>query len=187
MSPAQTEAEQKEPRQRLFFALWPDDGVRAALAQTAAGLLGKRIKRVPAANLHMTLAFAGAVTAPVRNCLEAAARNIHCTAFDLCIDHVGHWPRPRIFWIGPTHTPPALWSLAGQLRTTLEDCGLQPETRPYLPHITLARKVRTANVVQQGTTQIEPVYWSIRRFCLLESVTGPRAASYQILASWALF
>ncbi|MDX2458021.1 MAG: RNA 2',3'-cyclic phosphodiesterase [Gammaproteobacteria bacterium] len=175
-----------EPRRRLFFALWPDDGVRADLAQAATYLLGKRIKRVPAANLHLTLAFAGAVTAPVRDCLEAAAGNIHCPAFELCIDYVGHWSRPRIFWMGPTHTPPALWSLAGLLQTALEDCGLQPETRPYQPHITLARKISTANVIQHGTTQINPVHWSIRRFCLLESVTGPRAASYHCVASWVL-
>ena len=187
MSLVGTETGQTEPRRRLFFALWPDDGVRADLAQTATDLLGKRIKRVPAANLHITLAFAGVVTAPVRDCLEAAAGNIRCSAFELCIDHVGHWPRPRIFWIGPTHTPPALWSLAGLLRTALEDCGLQAETRPYQPHVTLARKISATNVIQQGTTQIEPVHWSIRRFCLLESVTGPRAASYRILASWALF
>jgi 2'-5' RNA ligase len=175
-------SEKAEPRQRLFFALWPDEAVRAALSQTATALLGKRVKQVPAANLHLTLAFAGAVTAPVRQCLEAAAGSIRCPAFDLSIDHAGHWPRPRIFWIGPTHTPPALWSLAGLLGTALEDCGSQTETRPYQPHITLARKISTA----PDTTQIAPVAWSIRRFCLVESVTGPRAVSYQILASWML-
>jgi len=187
MSSVQTEAGRAEPQRRLFFALWPDEGVRAALAQTATRLLGKRIKRVPAANLHITLAFAGMVTAPVRDCLEVAAGSIHGPAFELGIDHVGHWPRPRIFWIGPTRIPPALWTLAGQLRTALEDCGLQPETRPYQPHITLARKISAANVIQQGATPIEPVPWSIKHFCLLESITGPRAATYHVLASWELY
>jgi 2'-5' RNA ligase len=181
MSSAQT-----EPKQRLFFALWPDDGVRSALAQTATDLLGKRIKRVPAANLHVTLAFAGAVPIPVRECLEAAAGHIRCPAIDLCIDHVGHWPRPRIFWIGPTHIPPALWSLAGQLRSALGDCGLQTETRPYQPHITLARKISKATSIQHGSTQIDPVHWSIRSFSLVESVTAPRGVSYRRLLSWTL-
>jgi 2'-5' RNA ligase len=175
-------SEQAEARQRLFFALWPDEAVRAALSQTATALLGKRVKLIPAANLHLTLAFAGAVTAPVRQCLEAAAGNIRCPAFDLSIDHAGHWSRPRILWIGPTHTPPALWSLAGLLGTVFEDCGLQTETRPYQPHITLARKISVA----PDATQIAPVAWSIRRFCLVESATGPRAVSYQVLASWML-
>jgi len=179
-------SEKVELRQRLFFALWPDNRVRASLAQTATDLLGKRIKRVPDANLHLTLAFAGAVTAPIRDCLGAAAGNIRCPAFDLCIDHVGHWPRPRISWIGPTHTPPALWSLAGLLKTALVDCGLQTETRPYQPHITLARKLSAANFTRRGGMQIAPVDWSIRRFCLVESVSEPRTVSYRVLASWML-
>jgi 2'-5' RNA ligase len=171
-----------EPRQRLFFALWPDEAVRARLNQAGEELLGKRVKRVPAANLHLTLAFAGAVTAPVRHCLEAAAGDIRCPAFNLNIEHVGHWSRPRIFWVGPVHAPPALWSLAGSLKTALGDCGLQTETRPYQPHVTLARKIGRP----PEATRIDPVDWSIRHFCLLESVIGPGAASYQILGCWKL-
>lgn len=177
---------QTETRQRLFFALWPDDEVRVALALTATDLLGKRIKRVPAANLHVTLAFAGAVTAPVRDCLEAAAASISSPAFELSIDHVGYWPGPRIFWVGPTQTPPALWSLAGQLRTALGECGLRMETRSYQPHITLARKISKVNFIQHDALQIRPVHWSIRRFCLVESVTGSGTASYHVLASWEM-
>ena len=179
MSSASTE---REPRQRLFFALWPDAAVRARLDQAGKELLGKRVKRVPAANLHLTLAFAGAVTAPVRHCLQAAAGEVRCPAFKLSIEHVGHWSRPRIFWLGPVHAPPALWTLAGALRTALGDCGLQTETRPYQPHVTLARKI--ARPPEQA--RIDPVDWSIRHFSLVESVTGARAASYTLLATWEL-
>jgi 2'-5' RNA ligase len=136
--------------------------------------------------LHLTLAFAGMVTAPVRQCLETAAADIHCPAFDLSIDFVGHWPKPRILWIGPSHTPPALWLLAGALRTVLADCDSQTETRPYQPHITLARKISAANFSQHGSAQALPVDWSIRHFCLVESVSDPCAVSYQVLASWML-
>jgi len=181
MSSANTETS-SGPRQRLFFALWPDDGVRVRLDDASMGLLGKRVKRVPAANLHLTLAFAGAVTASVRQCLETAAAGIRCPAFELSIGHIGHWSRPRIFWTGPAHTPPALWSLAGLLKSALGDCGLQTETRAYQPHITLARKITRPPDV----ASMDAVAWSIRHFCLVESVTGPRAASYQILASWEL-
>ena len=170
------------PRQRLFFALWPDDAVRARLNQAGEELLGKRVKRVPAENLHLTLAFAGAVPATVRRCLQAAAADIRCPAFELSIEHIGHWSRPRIYWAGPVHTPPPLWSLAGLLQTALGECGLQTETRPYQPHITLARKIQRVPDI----SRIAPIGWSIRHFSLLESVTGPRAASYQILGSWEL-
>ena len=171
-----------ESRQRLFFALWPDNDVRMALDKVGHSLLGKRIKRVPAANLHLTLAFAGSVTCSVRLCLELASVDIQQAPFDLTIDHCGHWRRPRIAWVGPVHTPPGLWSLVGSLRTVFESCGLQADTRPYQPHITLARKIsRLAN-----DTFITPVPWSIRSFSLVESVTDPRGARYQRLASWTL-
>ena len=179
MSSARPEA---GPRQRLFFALWPDEAVRARLNQAGEALLGKQLKRVPAANLHLTLAFAGTATTSVRQCLQAAAGNIRCPAFRLSIEHSGHWSRARIYWAGPAHMPPALRSLAGELQVALGACGLQTETPPYQPHITLARKIERAPDI----ARIAPIDWSIRHFSLVESVTGPRAASYTILATWEL-
>ena len=174
--------DEPEPRQRLFFALWPDAAVRTALAQASRELLGNRVKRVPEANLHVTLAFAGPVTAAVRQCIEHQAAGIRAAAFELTLEHVGHWPRPRILWAGPTHTPPELWSLVGGLRSAFEACGLTRETRPYQAHVTLARKISRA----PQATSIEPVRWSISDFCLVESVTGPLGASYRVLVSWKL-
>jgi 2'-5' RNA ligase len=171
-----------ETTQRLFFALWPDEAVRAALDAAGQSLLGKRVKRIPAANLHMTLAFAGSVTASTRQCLEAAAGNLQLAPFDLTIEQCGYWHRPRIVWLGPVHAPPALWSLAGGLRAAFEACGLPVETRPYQPHVTLARKISRLT----HDTPITPVHWSIRSFSLIESVTDPRGARYQRLVSWTL-
>lgn len=171
-----------EPRQRLFFALWPDAAVRAALAQSSRELLGRRVKRVPEANLHITLAFAGPVTAAVRQCLEQQAAGIRGTPFELTLERVGHWPRPRILWAGPVHTPPELWSLVGGLNSAFEACGLARETRPYQAHVTLARKISRAPTA----TSIEPIRWSISDFCLVESVAGPQGASYRVLTSWTL-
>jgi len=171
-----------EATQRLFFALWPDDEVRTALDEAGRSLLGKRIKRIPAANLHITLTFAGSVTSGVRQCLETAAGTLRPAPFDLLLDTCGFWPRPRIAWIGPARTPPALWSLVGGLRTVFETCGLQVETRPYQPHVTLARKISRL----KNDTLVTPVPWSIRSFSLIESVTDPRGASYRRLVSWTL-
>jgi 2'-5' RNA ligase len=118
----------------------------------------------------------------VRHCLEEAAGNLTLAPFDLILDHTGYWRRPRIAWMGPTHVPPALWSLIGGLRTVFEACGLQVETRPYQPHVTLARKIsRLAN-----DTPIAPVPWSIRSFSLVESVNTPSGVSYQRLVTWTL-
>ena len=171
-----------EKRQRLFFALWPDEGVRTVLDKSAGKLLGKRVKRVAASNLHITLAFAGSVSGRVRTCLEAAAGDIHVPCFEFCINRVGHWPRPRILWAGPTHIPGELWSLAGALRQALEDCGIETGTRPYHPHVTLARKVSKC----PDSVEFPPFHWSISHFSLVESVTDPAGVRYRVLRSWAL-
>jgi 2'-5' RNA ligase len=171
-----------EPKRRLFFALWPDDAVRAALDAAGLALTGKRVRRVPADKLHITMAFAGAVTTDVAACLERTAATIRSAPFELSIDHAGYWPRPRILWLGPTRVPPALWDLAGSLRNTLASCGIEPEARGFQAHITLARKYAG------GITdpEIPPVTWPVSRFCLVESAPADNGSVYRPLHCWPL-
>lgn len=171
-----------EKTQRLFFALWPGASVREQLQAVSRELLGKRVRRVSANNYHLTLAFAGSVTAEVRRCLEQAADGIRAEPFSLLIDRAGHWPRPRVVWAGPTHVPPELWSLVGSLREAFTHCGLTPESRPYHAHITLARKAAKA----PGKTDLESMTWSIGDFCLVESDTDPAGVRYRVLRHWKL-
>lgn len=170
-----------EPTRRLFFALWPDAAVRESLVAVSKKQL-RKVKRVPPDNLHLTLAFPGSVTQPVQQCLEAGAGRIVAPPFELLVDRAGHWPRPRIAWIGPTHIPAGLWSLVTALREVLAECGLVPESRPYQPHITLARKANPGTMAGA----FEPIHWSIGNFCLVESVTDPAGAKYLPLRFWEL-
>ena len=171
-----------EPTQRLFFALWPSGTVRDAIDRFSRHEIRKRAKRVPAQNLHITLAFAGSVTAAVRDCLVAGADQIRAEPFDLQIDTVGYWPRPRIIWAGPAQNPPAAWGLVRSLRELFLRCELQPEARAWQAHITLARKAGQG----LATRDMGPVDWSISDFCLVESVTEESGASYRILRRWPL-
>ena len=175
-------SDRNDARQRLFFALWPDEDTRATLDRSAGKLLGKRVKRIAAPNLHITLAFAGPVSSMVRTCLEAAASDIHVPCFELCIDRVGYWKKPRILWAGPTRIPAEAWSLAGALQHALAGCGIAPDTRAHQPHITLARKVSRA----PESDEFQPFQWSISHFSLVESVTDPAGARYRVLRSWEL-
>jgi 2'-5' RNA ligase len=171
-----------EPSRRLFFALWPTGEVRAAVDHFSRHAIRKRAKRVPARNLHITLAFAGSVPNSVQACLEAGADEIRGEAFGLHIDTVGYWPRPRIIWLGPAQSPPAAWHLVRSLREVLLACELQPEARGWQPHITLARKAGRG--LESG--KVDPIDWSISDFCLVESVTEESGPSYRILRRWLL-
>ena len=170
-----------EPTRRLFFALWPDAAVRQSL-EAVSGKRLRKVKRIPPANLHLTLAFPGVVTRPVQECLETGAGRIVAQPFELLVDRAGYWPGPRIMWIGPTRIPAGLWALVTAVRQVLAECGLDPESRPYQPHITLARKANPGVVADE----FEPISWSIRRFSLVESVTDPAGAKYLPLRCWEL-
>ncbi len=175
-------SEPAEATRRLFFALWPDEDARAAIAALAAEQIHRQAKRVTADNLHITLAFPGAVTARVQACLEAASGSLTGAPFELSIDRLGYWPGPRIIWAGSSQTPPELWSLATSLREVMAACGLEPENRPYQVHITLARKATRALTV----TRVAPIPWSVRQFCLVESVNEAAGVRYRVLRTWTL-
>jgi len=171
-----------EARRRLFFALWPDDTLRATLDATGKALTGKRIRRVPVENLHLTLAFVGPATAAVCDCLEQSAAAIRLPPFELTLDHAGCWPRPRILWIAPTRVPPGLWALAGALRNVLAGCGVEPEARGFQAHVTIARKYAQG----EPGTAFTAVPWPVSRFCLVQSVSAESGVVYRPLRCWPL-
>ncbi|MDH3981023.1 MAG: RNA 2',3'-cyclic phosphodiesterase [Gammaproteobacteria bacterium] len=171
-----------EHTRRLFFALWPDAAQRAALDAAGQALTGKRVRRVAADNLHLTMAFAGSVSAATQACLERQAAAIRAAPFALTINHAGYFPRPRILWIGPEDVPGGLWALAGALRQALVDCGISPGLHAFQAHVTVARKYSEGAPARS----IAPLEWSIRDFRLVESVSTENGVRYRPLRSWPL-
>ena len=86
----------KSPRQRLFFALWPNDELRDqlhVLGQHSCPGSGRLVKRE---NFHITLIFLGSVDDPLRACAEKVAASVKMPPFKLGLDKVGYWPRARV-------------------------------------------------------------------------------------------
>ena len=86
---------------RLFFALWPSDAVRAALAEWAKvlhGACGGRPTR--AGNLHMTLAFLGETRLARCDELKRVAAGVAVRRVELVVDQPGYWKHNRIAWAG---------------------------------------------------------------------------------------
>ncbi|NGX15258.1 RNA 2',3'-cyclic phosphodiesterase [Wenzhouxiangella sp. XN24] len=168
---------------RLFFALWPAPPVRKALSAAAAPLLEACEGRpVAARNYHLTLAFLGKVEASRLDPLRAAAGSVHATAFELALDTFGHWPRAGVAWLGSSRPTPAATALAAALWAALEPLGFPPETRPFVPHLTLLRRCRHCELPAVP----QPVRWPVREFVLVRSETRPEGADYEILDRWEL-
>ena len=178
------EAEKTRDTLRLFFALWPDEETRARLVQHTRKITSSSGgRRVPAENLHITLAFLGSIAAHRLECVLDAAGGIATEEFSVTLDRVGHWPRPQILWFGPEHAPPAMAALAEALWSALERCHVERERRPFSAHLTLARKVRRVPVAADA---VRPVPWVVRDFALVESVTHAQGARYLVRQSWRL-
>ncbi|MBD3671538.1 MAG: RNA 2',3'-cyclic phosphodiesterase [Gammaproteobacteria bacterium] len=167
---------------RLFFALWPDQPVREALEAARVELFPGPVPGRPmrTENLHLTLHFIGQIDDSALDCYRHAAQEVRMQPFELVLDHAGYFPRPRVVWLGVREVPSSLKALVDDLGATLEACGHRIEARPFLPHLTLLRKVHYFD-----PSPIRPVSWSVRDFVLVRSQTLPEGARYQVIDRWS--
>jgi 2'-5' RNA ligase len=167
---------------RLFFALWPDDKTRQALARLNQAIADKGLKLVQPHNLHVTLVFLGQVDAETESSLMQAAANITTQPFTLNFDSLSYWSRPRILCLScrrPAPEPAIM--LVSALEAAAANCGLSTDTRPYTAHITLARRARHLPDVK-----IEPITWRAEAFSLVESCSEPEGVLYRVIKQWPL-
>jgi len=167
---------------RLFFALWPDDLTRSRFAAAVESLPKMPGRPVPVRNLHVTLVFLGGVNAEQQQVLQQGADGIHAPSFSLTISQLGCWPHAAVAWLAPGVVPPALVDLVTQLQSVCRNAGLEPDTRPYHPHLTIARKIRRV-----APANIDPIFWQISRFSLIKSVSDRAGSEYHPLVHWPLF
>ncbi len=98
--------------QRLFFAISLPDELQQQLVRWRAEHFAEEAGRpVVAANLHLTLAFLGEVSAETSQHLQTLASRIVQPGFDLDLDDAGHWPRPGWFGSAVSVLPVACCSL----------------------------------------------------------------------------
>ncbi|EIJ79311.1 2'-5' RNA ligase [Bacillus methanolicus PB1] len=107
---------------------------------------------------HLTLVFLGnASVSQLNKTKELVQKYIDGTrAFSLIIQHFGTFGRkdsPRILWAG-VNKEERLHKLRNLVFTACEKAGFQLDTRPFSPHITLARK-------WTGSSPFSPAFLSI--------------------------
>jgi len=173
----------QERARRLFFAFWPDDATREALVHACRkAVRGSGGRPVAPANLHVTLAFLGSVAEPLLPALREAAATLPGEPVELTFDRIAFWPRPQVLVAACAAPPPATAELVARLWSRLAPLGIEPDPRPYAPHITLARKVRKPH----PDLSMKLVRWPVDDLALVESVTDPAGARYQVLSRWPL-
>jgi 2'-5' RNA ligase len=131
-------------RTRLFVALELPEEIRGLLSRWAGRHLARRggLRQVPRDSLHVTLCFLGwreereveSMGALVAACAEPVA--------DLALGAPLWLPRrrPRVLAVELEDGGGALTALQARVADTLEaQAGYERESRPYRPHVTVAR------------------------------------------------
>jgi 2'-5' RNA ligase len=167
--------------ERLFFAIWPDGEAATRLAGLARELAeATGGKPVPAAKVHITIAFLGSVAADRAASAREAGAAVRAAAFDLDLDRLGSFRGARVAWAGCDGVPAGLVRLHAALARELRARGFELEERDFTPHVTLARRIRRA--VERRAT--EAIAWRTDALTLVRTEAG--TGDYKVVERWNL-
>ena len=184
---------------RAFVAADLPDEIRDRLGETQRRLrdrlaragIDRGLKWTQPAGIHLTLKFLGETDEALIPELgqELAAVVAAQPTLTLALAGPGVFPNPRaprVVWIGVEGDVPALMTLQSRVEAALSPLGFPTESRPFSPHLTLAR---VAEVVSRedrerigaavlSTPAREAVAFQIHTVSLIRSELLPGGARY---------
>lgn len=174
---------------RLFFALWPDDVVRAGIDETTSRLLAEHEpggRRIGPHRYHLTLQFLGdyaELPPSLVGQASVAAASIELAPFELVLDRAGSFRNRSIpWWLGCETQPGGLRQLWDSLGVALTKTGVRVQSgKTLVPHVTVLRDARQP----LPQTPVEPLRWTVDSFVLVHSELGARNA-YAEAGRWML-
>lgn len=181
---------------RLFVALAVSDEVRKSLTALLNELRRADFKPrwVDPESLHVTLKFIGHIADEQLSSIAGALLKLTAPAqIALEVRGIGFFPndhRPTVIWVG-IQASAELAALATRVDQALAACGVPRETRPFAPHLTLAR-LKEPRLSEPLRTLLanskDRVFGTqvAKEFHLMESKTKSTGAEYTTLRSFPL-
>ena len=178
---------QSDAWQRCFVALSPDDASRDALTSSAIAI-PDNARRVPYAQLHLTVAFIGALPFSLGDALAQRLREHALSFAPARVTRLECWPgqtRPRLI-VATLALTDDFVALDWHVRSSMIDTGLPVDARAFRPHITLARFARDASALAMSSDvdALPPLRFT--SLALYSSTRTAQGARYQALASLPL-
>jgi len=131
---------------RTFIAIPLPESLRDELVRTAQDAFGNHlhVRVVPGTNIHATLKFLGEINPEnveriVQGLKEISSRQ---QAFQMEVVGVGAFPDPRfprVIFAAMAGDTERIVRLASEVDRMTAKLGAPPESRPYAPHLTIAR------------------------------------------------
>jgi 2'-5' RNA ligase len=162
---------------RLFVGLPIENpgALVGMVAEQSRGIL------VPAANLHVTLAFLGKPKTDIDS-IKSALASIRSKSLSVQIDRQGVF-RTRhgeVHWLGFGEGNNAIVQLSEEVRGKLRPVA-DFDNKAIIPHVTLSRKA------EKPIVDLSPKPWlEFREFCLYASIGDGGVARYEKLAIFPL-
>jgi RNA 2',3'-cyclic 3'-phosphodiesterase len=125
---------------RLFVSIDPPKSIRDALVELDPGIRG--VRWTAGDQMHLALGFFPDVPEDIELALQEKLSAIEFRAFFLPIEGIGTFPPKgpvKIIWIGIGSGHPHLFQLHKRVQEAALAVGIEPELRPWHPHITLGR------------------------------------------------
>jgi len=141
---------------------------------------------------HITLQFLGETSRETYNCLVPGFRDLRSSGVLVQLEGLDCFDRVGVFFAG-VNVSPELAHLQRLVTAVTARCGFAPETRPYHPHVTLAR-VKGGGKRSHGLRDLKdktgraPRFTSFvaQEFLLYEAFLSPSGSRYEVRERFAL-
>ncbi len=171
---------------RLFVAIALPPQLKLKLSLLCSGVPGARW--VDPGNYHLTLRFIGEVDEGLAADIDQALAKIRAPRFALALAGVGRFG-DRMLWAGVDKNPP-LAHLRDKVESAMVRLGLEPETRRYAPHVTLARLRNAGEGKLQSFLAEHALFraesFPVAQFSLVASYLTKGGAIYEDQADYSL-
>jgi 2'-5' RNA ligase len=139
---------------------------------------------------HITLQFLGKTTPEQYACVVERLRDVHHPPVPVELSSVATFERTGVFFAG-VQLSPELLTLHQAIVAATYPCGFRTEDHPYRPHVTLARRRRSATslewrAVTSGAHPPLRSSFTADSFVLYESIPSPEGSRYVQRAQFAL-
>jgi 2'-5' RNA ligase len=167
---------------RLFVGLEIPESSKVALNKIDPRVRG--LRWLPPEQLHLTMSFIGEVDAEHEERLRETLAAVRVSSFFLPIAGVGAFggERPSVVWAGVGKGHPHLFALHQHIQDAVLHAGLEPDLKPFHPHITLGRARSVSRAMlkpflrRYADTEFDQ--WKVTTFTLFSSRLAPEGSIY---------
>ena len=182
---------------RTFAAIPLPEEIQQKLSQLQRAFPSQHepaVRWVLPRSIHLTLRFLGLTEPSSVEAISAALSHaVKPTGkFQLSLTRPGTFPergKPKVLWVGIGGETKRLTYLRSRIQGAFELAGIEPETRPFEPHLTVGRiqnEARYPADFKAGTAfkymeVPDDLTFSVKQVVLFRSIMDQRGATYEAL------